>query len=73
MPSLNASNFSNITAQSWLEFNLKDFCRQIIVQDVLQKATNKWFRTSDDEAPVEIEQSDLTKRGYIFLYKKIDQ
>ena len=38
--------------------------------DVLQKTTNKWFRTSDDEAPIEIEQRDLTEKGYIFLYKK---
>ena len=37
---------------------------------VLQGQDNKWFRTSDDELPVEIKSSDLTERGYILLYKK---
>ena len=40
--------------------------------DVLQKTTNKWFRTSDDQAPVEIGRKDLTERGYVFMYKKTD-
>ena len=41
--------------------------------DVLQKQTNKWYRTSDEEAPVEIEERDLTQKGYIFLYKRTDK
>ena len=40
--------------------------------DVLHKSSNSWFRTSDDEPPVEITEADLTDRGYMFLYKKND-
>jgi uncharacterized UBP type Zn finger protein len=39
--------------------------------DVLDKLSNKWIRTSDDEPPAEISTQDITENGYIFLYKKI--
>ena len=38
--------------------------------DVKNNNTNTWFRTSDNDTPVDITEKGLTKMGYIFLYKK---
>ena len=38
--------------------------------DVLDFTSNKWIRTSDDNLPVVISETNLTDQGYIFLYKK---
>ena len=38
--------------------------------DVLDEASRKWIRTSDDNHPMEISEAKLTDQGYIFLYKK---
>ena len=38
--------------------------------DVLDEASHKWIRTSDDNHPMEISEAKLTDQGYIFLYKK---
>ena len=38
--------------------------------DVKNNNTNTWFRTSDNDTPVDITKKGLTKMGYIFLYKK---
>ena len=38
--------------------------------DVRNIETNSWYRTSDNDPPVDITHSGLTKMGYIFLYKK---
>ena len=38
--------------------------------DVKNQNTNSWYRTSDNDHPVDITHSGLTKMGYIFLYKK---
>ena len=40
--------------------------------DVHEKLTNKWFRTSDDQPPIEIKETELTEMGYIFLYQRAD-
>ena len=39
--------------------------------DVYNKNTQSWFRTSDNEPPVALTASGLTKQGYIFLYVRI--
>ena len=39
--------------------------------DVLGRVSNQWFRTSDDEAPAKIQKNEVTKEGYIFVYKKL--
>ena len=39
--------------------------------DILDKATNQWIRTSDDEYPVIISRDEITKAGYFYLYKKV--
>ena len=39
--------------------------------DVLDRETNQWVRTSDDEPPMTISKRELTEEGYIFLYKRI--
>ena len=39
--------------------------------DILDKKSDKWIRTSDDEDPVIISKDNITKAGYIFLYKKV--
>ena len=37
--------------------------------DVKEQKSSKWYRTSDNEIPFHINQSEVTKRGYVFLYK----
>ena len=39
--------------------------------DVKEQRSSKWYRTSDNAFPVLINQSEVTKRGYVFLYKNI--
>ena len=41
--------------------------------DVRNKETGSWFRTSDNDQPKKLNASGLTRKGYIFLYKKISQ
>ena len=41
--------------------------------DVINRVTQTWFRTSDNDQPKELDSSQLTKSGYIFLYKKIKE
>ena len=41
--------------------------------DVINKVTRTWFRTSDNDQPKELNASGLTKKGYIFLYKKVPE
>ena len=41
--------------------------------DVRNKETGTWFRTSDNDQPKKLNSSNLTKKGYIYLYKKILQ
>ena len=38
--------------------------------DVRNKETDNWYRTSDNECPKLLSEQNLTKMGYIFLYKK---
>ena len=38
--------------------------------DVKNKSTANWYRTSDNDPPKNLLGKDLTKMGYIFLYKK---
>ena len=40
---------------------------------VKNKETGIWFRTSDNDQPKKLNASGLTKKGYIYLYKKIVQ
>ena len=39
--------------------------------DVLDKKSNHWIRTSDDALPILISRNEITDRGYIFLFKKL--
>ena len=39
--------------------------------DVLDVHTNKWFRTSDNSTPRELEANELSNQGYIYLYKRM--
>ena len=39
--------------------------------DVRNKETGSWFRTSDNDPPKKLNSSGLTKKGYIFLFKKV--
>ena len=38
--------------------------------DVRNKESDNWYRTSDNECPKLLSEQNLTKMGYIFLYKK---
>ena len=39
--------------------------------DVFNHSTNQWYRTSDSSKPNMITKENLSKMGYIFLYKKV--
>ena len=65
-----AQQFSPIAVIHHTGEVIENTTRGHYLADVLQGQDNKWFRTSDDEPPVEINSCDLTDRGYIFLYKK---
>ena len=39
--------------------------------DVKEQRSSKWYRTSDNALPVPLSPSDVTKRGYVFLYKNV--
>ena len=39
--------------------------------DVLDVHTSKWFRTSDNSTPRELEANELSNQGYIYLYKRM--
>ena len=38
--------------------------------DVFNNSTQQWYRTSDSAPPQMISKNDITKSGYVFLYKK---
>ena len=39
--------------------------------DVKDKLTGKWFRTNDNNQPMEIDLQDVSSCGYVILYKKV--
>ena len=39
--------------------------------DVKDADTKTWFRTNDDNDPIEIPVSSVSKRGYVVLYKRV--
>ena len=39
--------------------------------DVKDADTKTWFRTNDDNEPIEIPVSSVSKRGYVVLYKRV--
>ena len=39
--------------------------------DVKDVDTKTWFRTNDDNDPIEIPVSSVSKQGYVVLYKRV--
>ena len=39
--------------------------------DIKDKASNFWFRTNDAANPTQIESSDVSKYGYVIMYKRV--
>ena len=39
--------------------------------DVKDVNSNSWYRTNDNCDPVEIQSSDVSKSGYVILFKRI--
>ena len=39
--------------------------------DIKDKSSGKWFRTNDNSDPIQIELEDVSKFGYVILYKKV--
>ena len=39
--------------------------------DVKDKFTTKWFRTNDNNLPIEISIQDVSTCSYVVLYKKV--
>ena len=40
--------------------------------DIKERSTKQWYRTNDNNNPIPIEVEDVTKCGYVFLYRKLD-
>ena len=38
--------------------------------DVKDVNSNKWFRTNDNREPLPIQESDVSKLGYVILFKR---
>ena len=38
--------------------------------DVRDEKSNKWHRTNDAQIPVMLEMTDVTKQGYVVLFKR---
>ena len=41
--------------------------------DVKDVITNEWYRTNDSCNPVKIERNEVSKHGYVVLYKQLSQ
>ena len=39
--------------------------------DIKEKITNSWFRTSDETQPIPITTSEVSKSGYVVLFKRV--
>jgi uncharacterized UBP type Zn finger protein len=39
--------------------------------DIKDRSSQKWFRTNDNNNPIPIELEEVSKFGYVILYKKI--
>ena len=39
--------------------------------DIKDKSRWNWFRTNDNSKPIQIRQEDVSKFGYVILYKKV--
>ena len=39
--------------------------------DIKDKITNSWYRTSDEIKPIPIAETDVSKFGYVVLFKRV--
>ena len=39
--------------------------------DIKDVNTNTWFRTNDNQDPVQIRSSSVSKKGYVVLFKRL--
>ena len=39
--------------------------------DIKDKSSGKWFRTNDNNNPIQIEPEDVSNFAYVILYKKV--
>ena len=39
--------------------------------DIKDKITDSWFRTSDETQPISIQNSEVSKLGYVALFKRV--
>ena len=39
--------------------------------DIKEKASNMWFRTTDNAMPSQLPTSAVSKYGYVILYKRL--
>ena len=47
------------------------YSRGHYICDVKDISTNSWFRTDDTANPLQIQVADVSKQGYVILYKRI--
>ena len=38
----------------------------------VKSKSKQWYRTSDDSSPISIREDQITKKGYIFLFRNMD-
>ena len=41
--------------------------------DVKYAQSKTWYRTNDNRTPVQIDKKDVSKQGYVVLYKRIPE
>ena len=39
--------------------------------DVKDRSSGKWFRTNDNDDPIQIQEEDVSKSAYVVLYKRL--
>ena len=40
--------------------------------DIKESKSNKWFRTNDSRLPIQIEEAQVSKTGYVVLFKRVN-
>ena len=41
--------------------------------DVRDKSSSIWYRTNDENYPIELDSSEVTRNAYVILYKRVDE
>ena len=39
--------------------------------DIKDSFSKTWFRTNDSRLPIQIDEANVSKKGYVFLFKRV--